>query len=248
MGPRRRVDQRRTAHKTAEPTRSTGAKHSSPLLRGRQPCLSKISSRKTWSPTTASTTSLCSSRSSATVEGTPSSSSTASPATSDTHAAGVVLNWIWPKPIPPEFTGAERQKIATQIAQWYASFGFAVPMVIQRDLPENALCPERDVLRRVRSDLHGSGPRALRALHGQPRRWVHVQEPWGRRVGDLPPVARCDSLRSSSHSHPEAQGAASLRLRLDRPGPLHRLLLEPCEPPARRGGPPGRTLRRTHRK
>lgn len=64
-------------------------------------------------------------------------------------AAQIVLTWCWPQPIPPHITGKERERIATEIAQWFAAIGggagYAVPKVIEVDLPKKALAPVRDV-------------------------------------------------------------------------------------------------------
>ena len=64
-------------------------------------------------------------------------------------AAQILLTWCWPQPIPPHITGKERERIATEIALFFSAVGggsgYAVPKVIEVDLPKKALAPLRDV-------------------------------------------------------------------------------------------------------
>jgi len=65
------------------------------------------------------------------------------------QAAQIMLTWCWPQPIPSHITGKDRERIATEFAQFYASVGggagYAVPKVIEVDLPKKAIAPLRDV-------------------------------------------------------------------------------------------------------
>lgn len=61
------------------------------------------------------------------------------------EAADIVVEWVYPERIPSYITGEERAKMATRIATWYASMGYACPKIIEQDLPKKAITLERDI-------------------------------------------------------------------------------------------------------
>lgn len=56
-----------------------------------------------------------------------------------------MMTWMYPQELPEAYTLKEKQKVASEIAVWYAQYNCAVPRIVEPYLPAAPVTMDRDV-------------------------------------------------------------------------------------------------------